>query len=196
MYISQYNSIFKSTYYRKIMIGTKELLNLVKTKKLVENLCERELTNPEGAGFDLRIGEAFHIGKGESFLGVDERKTPEVVSFAKCGKEKGIILKPGSFILVKTIEKVNLPKDIAAIFRPRSTLSRSGIDLFTATASPGYSGELTFGMANSGDNDFKLEMGARIAHILFFKTSKNHSVYRGQWQGGRVSTQGKKEKQV
>jgi len=178
------------------MIGTKELLRLVKSKKLVENLCERELTNPEGSGFDLRIGEAFEIGKGDSFLGIDERHTPEAISFAKYGEQKGLILRPGRFILVKTMEKVNLTKNICAIFRPRSTLQRSGIALFTATASPGYSGELTFGMANLGKNNFKLELGARIANVLFFKTSENISAYRGQWQGGRVSTQGKREKQV
>jgi len=51
------------------MIGTKELLKLVKEKKLVENLSERELENPEGAGFDLRAGEIFRIKEGESFLG-------------------------------------------------------------------------------------------------------------------------------
>jgi len=178
------------------MIGTKELLRLVKTKNLVENLSDRELTNPEGAGFDLRVGEAFLIEQSDSFLGIEDRNTPGVVSFAKYGKEKGIILKPGNFILVKTIEKVNMPNDLAGIFRPRSTLQRSGIALFTAACSPGYSGELTFGMANLGKNNFKLEMGARILHMMFFKTSQNHSSYRGQWQGGRVSTQGKSEKQV
>ncbi len=44
------------------MIGTKELLKLVKKKKLVENLCDRELQNPEGTGFDLRIVHLrFHL---------------------------------------------------------------------------------------------------------------------------------------
>ncbi|MFA5175657.1 MAG: dCTP deaminase [Candidatus Nanoarchaeia archaeon] len=178
------------------MIGTEKLLELVKNNKLVENLCDRELQNPEGAGFDLRLGEVYKIKEGESFLGEFERHTPETESIAKYGQDKQIILKPGDFVLVKTIEKVNLPIDIAAIFRPRSTLQRSGIGLFTATANPGYCGELTFGMSNMGKNDFKLEMGARIAHILFFETGKNISAYRGQWQGGRVSTEGKKEVQV
>lgn len=44
-----------------MILGPKTLLELVKKKKLVENLSERELTNPEGAGFDLRLGEAFKI---------------------------------------------------------------------------------------------------------------------------------------
>ena len=178
------------------MIGTNELLKLVKENNLVENLAERELTNPEGAGFDLRVSEVFKIKEGDAFLGETERFTPDVESVAKYEGNKEITLKPGDFVLVKTMEKVNLPKDVAAIFRPRSTLQRSGIGLFTATANPGYSGELTFGMCNLGKNNFRLEMGARIVHILFFNTSENFSAYRGQWQGGRVSTQGEKETQV
>jgi len=178
------------------MIGTKELLKLVKEKNLIENLCCRELENPEGTGFDLRAGEVFKIKDGEAFLGEENRKTPETELLALHGKDKEITLKPGDFVLVKTIEKMNLPEDIAAIFRPRSTLQRCGVGLFTATASPGYSGELTFGMCNLGRNDFRLELGSRFVHALFFNTSENISKYRGQWQGGRVSTNGEKEKQV
>jgi deoxycytidine triphosphate deaminase len=178
------------------MIGTKELLELIREKRLVENLCARELENPEGAGFDLRAGEIFRIQSGESFLGETERFTPEVDLIAKFGIDKEILINPGEYVLVKTIEKINLPDNIAAIFRPRSTLQRSGIALFTATASPGYSGELTFGMRNVGKNPLRLELGARFVHILFFRTTENHSSYRGQWQGGRVSTHSEKEIQV
>lgn len=178
------------------MIGTKELLELVERNKLVENLSQRELENPEGAGFDLRLGEVFEIEDKESFLGVNERSTPKVNSVAKIGENKDFILKPGKFVLVKTVEKVNLPENVAAILSPRSTLYRSGIGLFAGNVNPGYKGELTFGMHNMGENEFKIEFGARFVHVLFFKTSENHSSYRGQWQGGRVSTQGDKEVQV
>jgi deoxycytidine triphosphate deaminase len=180
------------------MIGTKELLRLVNECKLVENLCQRELENPEGSGFDLRVGEVFKIKEGEAFLGETERFTPETEQVVKYSDNTkvSVLIKPGDFFLVKTMEKVNLPKNIAAIFRPRSTLQRSGIGLFTAAVSPGYCGELTFGIANLGKNNFRLEMGARIAHIIFFDTSENVSDYRGQWQGGRVSTEGKVEIQV
>jgi len=183
-----------------MFIGTKELLRLVREQRLVENLSERELTNPEGTGFDLRVGAVYKIRGGESFLGESERYTPEVdeiASFASMDDRKEIILEPGDYVLVKTIEKLNLPENIAVIFRPRSTLFRSGVSLHTATASPGYSGELTFGMANHSQSRFRLEMGARIVHALFVPVSGDLvSTYRGQWQGGRVSTQGNKEEQV
>ncbi len=49
------------------MIGTKELLRLVKECNLVEGLCERELNNPEGAGFDLRVERYFRLKKERHF---------------------------------------------------------------------------------------------------------------------------------
>ncbi|PIW91012.1 MAG: hypothetical protein COZ91_02770, partial [Candidatus Nealsonbacteria bacterium CG_4_8_14_3_um_filter_39_7] len=70
-----------------MILGIKELHKLVKEKKLVEGLCERELNNPEGAGFDLRIGEIYEL-EGAGFLGVEERKTPEIKSLAKYDSEK------------------------------------------------------------------------------------------------------------
>ena len=47
-----------------MIIGTKRLLELVKDPciRLVEGLCERELANPEGEGFDLRVGEVYYLG--------------------------------------------------------------------------------------------------------------------------------------
>jgi len=61
-----------------MILGIKELHRLVKEKDLVTNLSERELENPEGAGFDLRIGELYEIS-GQGFLGVTERETPEMI---------------------------------------------------------------------------------------------------------------------
>ncbi len=61
----------------------------------------------------------------------------------------------------------------------------------------GYCGELTFGLKNhSKYNDFILELGARITQIIFHENTENISEYRGQWQGGKVSTQGQIETQV
>ena len=171
-------------------------MKLVKEKKLVENLSERELKNPEGAGFDLRIGELYEIS-GKGFLGVDDRKTPKIKLVAEyySKKTKKISLKPRTYYLMKTIEKINLPENLLAFFTPRSTLYRSGVYIFGGQSAPGYQGELTMGIYNFTKAPFELEMGARVLHIMFFEVKGKTSLYRGQWQGGRVSTK-KKEKQV
>ena len=178
------------------MLGTKELLRLVGEIGLVEGLSERELTNPEGSGFDLRVGEVHGIMGGEAFLGESDRRTPETELLAKYGVHKDYILRPGGYVLVKTIERVNLPKNMNLLIKPRSTLQRCGVLLPNGSFSPGYSGEFNFGLYNAGKNDFRFELGARIAHVYFFMTGENHSSYRGQWQGGRVSTDGVTERQV
>lgn len=175
-----------------MILGIKELHKLVKEKNLVENLCDRELNNPEGAGFDLRLGEVYAL-EGDGFLGVEERQTPEIHLLARYNSEieTNFVFEPGKYYLIKTIEKVNLPTDLSGIIFPRTTLFRSGLGLFNGVVQPGYKGELTFGICNLGKNNIKIFFGARIAHITFHEVLGEGNQYRGQWQGGRVATGGK-----
>jgi len=179
-----------------MILGPKLLLKLVKTKKLVEGLSERELINPEGAGFDLRLGEAYKIA-GSAFLGEIHRKTAEIELVKKYDHKKthSLKIKPGEFYLVKTIESVNMPANLTASVAPRSTTYRSGLFLRTGNVPPGYCGGLIFGLKNEGPVTVEIEMGARFVHIQFAEVKGGGSMYRGQWQGGRVTVR-KKEKQV
>ncbi len=179
-----------------MILGPKQLLKLVKTKKLVEGLGERDLKTPEGAGFDFRLGEVYKIS-GKAFLGITERETPKIKLIKKYekGKQNKIVLKPGDFYLVTTIEKVNLPLDLTINFKPRTTTFRSGLNLRTGNAAPGYSGKLTFGLKNEGPVTVTMEMGARFVHAQFYKVEGGGTQYKGQWQGGRVTTK-KREKQI
>jgi len=182
-----------------MILGIKELKKLVEKEKLVENLCERERENPEGAGFDLRMGEVFEL-EGDGFLGVEERNTPNAKSIAKYeeGKderENAFLFEPEKYYLIKTMETVNLTTTLSGIIFPRTTLFRSGLGLFNGVVQPGYKGELTFGICNFGKSNIKISFGARVVHITFHEVLGEGNQYRGQWQGGRVSTI-KKEKQV
>jgi len=179
-----------------MILSPQELLKLVNKNKLVENLSERELTNPEGTGFDLRLGEVFKIS-GKAFLGETHRQTPDIASVKLYNPKKpsSIKIKPGDFYLVKTIEKINLPINLSAVIIPRTTTFRSGIFIRTGPVQPGYSGELTFGLKNEGPVMVEIEMGARFVHLIFHEIKGKGSQYRGQWQGGRVAAT-KKERQV
>lgn len=179
-----------------MVLGPKLLLKLVETKKLVEGLSERELTDPEGAGFDLRLGEVYGIS-GKSFLGQIHRKTAEIDLVMKYDQKKtySLKIKPGEFYLVKTIESVNMPNNLTASITPRSTTYRSGLFLRTGNVPPGYCGGLIFGLKNEGPVTVEIEMGARFVHIQFSEVKGRGNMYRGQWQGGRVTTK-KKERQV
>lgn len=179
-----------------MILGIKELHKLVDEQKLVENLCDREINNPEGAGFDLRLGEVYELSDQGGFLGVEERQTPGIKLLAKYDSEKidddnFFIFEPGKYYLVKTIEKVNLPVNLSGIIFPRTTMFRSGLGLFNGIVQPGYCGELTFGVCNLGQSKIKISFGARVVHITFHEVLGEGNQYRGQWQGGRVGTGGK-----
>lgn len=180
-----------------MVLGVSKLIELVESSKLVEGLSQRELENPEGTGFDLRIGRLHELGDTRGFLGIEERNTADhnlVAGFVE-GSSEVVKLKPRTYYVATTVEKVNLPSDITCLFTPRSTLYRSGVSLFNGNGPPGYSGTLTFGIYNFGHSDFELEMGARIIHALFYQVDGETSLYRGQWQGGRISTD-EREQQV
>ncbi len=176
-----------------MILGIKTLHELVKKNNLVENLCDREKNNPEGAGFDLRMSEVYEL-EGDGFLGVEERDTPNVKLVAKndetkSERENSFTFEPGKYYLIKTMEKVNLPTTVSGIIFPRTTLFRSGLGLFNGIVQPGYSGELTFGICNLGKSNITVSFGARVVHITFHEVLGEGNQYRGQWQGGRVATE-------
>lgn len=180
-----------------MILGHSELKKLIKSHKLITGLSERDRKNPEGCVFDLQLGKVFEI-RGKAFLGINERETSGVKEIASLNSKKktSFVFKPGTFYLVKTVEKVNLPENIAATFKPRSTLFRSGLILRTGIANPGYNGPLYFGLFNAGSINVEIELGARFASVMFMEVKgESVNVYRGQWQGGRDTTK-RREKQI
>ncbi len=184
-----------------------KILELNEKYNLIENLSERELNNPEGVGIDIRVGEVYEI-EGDGFLGVTERKMPNIKKIASISDgDKEVTMKPGDYLLVKTMERFNIPsekveiekgvkKHLTPIINPRSTLQRCGIGLFKTKTDPGYSGELTFGIANLGKQNFRFELGARMFNVLIEEvTGEIKRSYSGQHQGGRVASDGKAEVQ-
>jgi deoxycytidine triphosphate deaminase len=189
-----------------MIISARRILELSEKHRLIDNLDKREL-NPEGTGFDLRVGEVYRL-KGDGFLGVEDRKTPDTEKIADITKDKEFTLKPGDFVLVKTMEKISIPSEkilvdeawapmhLMANVHPRSTLQRSGLYLRATKTDPGYTGELTFALVNHGPSTIRLELGSRIANLVFHGVIGELSrAYGGQWNGGRVST-GAKERQI
>lgn len=174
-----------------MILGVDKLLELVEKQNLVTNLSERELTNPEGAGFDLRLGKVHRIS-GKTILGIEKRGTVDSKLIAEYDEKnpKSIILQPGEGYLVTTHENVNLPENLTANMWARSTLYRSGVILSGGNVAPGYHGELSFTLYNSGKCEVEIELGARIVHILFYEINGQTNMYRGQWKGGRVTSGG------
>lgn len=190
-------------------ISALKILELNEKYNLIENLSERELTNPEGTVLDLRIGKISKI-IGDSLLGVEERyssKTETIGDISKDGNKR-FTIKPGEFFLVTTMEILSAPAEkiryddffpeayLIPKISPRSSLQRGGVSLHFTGTNPGYKGELTFGIKNLGDQDFHFELGARMFSVEYEAVVGDiKRAYSGQHQGGRITSDGNMEKQ-
>lgn len=183
------------------VLGLDEVLRRVKKNKLVENLGQRELKNPEGVGVDLRLGAIHRIVSDGAFIEADlgKRKGVKTKLLAeyknRARKQVEVVIKPGDYYLVSTLEIINTPKDLMPVVFPRTSLFRAGLMLLNSKTDPGYKGPLTMGLTNLSKFDVKLQMGARICNIVFLQIEGKTTIYRGQHQGGRISPH-EKEQQV
>lgn len=187
------------------VLGINEIHKRIKKHGLIKNLGKRDLKNPEGVGIDLRLGSVHKIIKGGAFIeadgppagGLGKRKGVETKLVAEFvnGKVQEIVIKPGEYFLVQTVEEINTPSDLMPIVHTRTSLFRAGLLLLNSKTDPGYSGVLTMGLTNLSPFPVRLQMGARICNIIFHKIEGKTVSYRGQHQGGRVSPK-KVERQV
>jgi deoxycytidine triphosphate deaminase len=164
-------------------------------RPLIEHLGADQIEGIEGTTADLRLGAVYRpVGKAR--LMRDTRVTPEIVKLMDIAETPdGVFtIRPGDYLLFQTVEQVNLPGDLFAYIRPRTTMIRSGIPLQTAFVSPNYQGRLTVGMKHQGMTEVEIQMGFRILCIAFFPIEGRAVPYRGVWQGDRVSTNGKEER--
>ena len=194
-------------------ISALKILELNEKYNLISGLSERELNNPEGSGIDLRVGEVHKI-IGDSYLGADntsrERyssKTEKIGNIDEDGN-KEIVIKPGEYLLVTTMETIFSPDEkinydeslpegylIPKIW-PRSSLQRGGVSFHATKTDPGYKGKLAFGISNLGPENFTFELGARMFNIEFESVVGDiKRAYSGQHQGGRVTSGGESEVQ-
>ena len=187
------------------VLGLDEIHKRIKKHSLIKNLGQRDLKNPEGAGIDLRLGAVRKIVGGGAFIEADgdiklgKRKGVETTLVAEyvdgSRLQKKIVIKPGQYYLVQTVESVNTPLDLMPIVHTRTSLFRAGLLLLNSKTDPGYSGKLTMGLTNLSPFPVKLQLGARICNIIFHKIKGKTISYRGQHQGGRISPK-KAERQV
>src|SRR5881396_2930393 len=84
-------------------------------------------------------------------------------------------------------EKVNLPADLMGLLRPRSTLLRSGVSIHGAVWDAGYSGRGEGLMAVLNSRGYRLQRGARVAQLVFFRLSAATAEgYKGKYHGENV----------
>ena len=134
-------------------------------------------------GFDMTLREVGRlVSPGSIGASVNERElsATEIMEF-DC--EGWLRLEPGSY-LISFNEVVNLPLDLMALGRPRSSLLRSGVSIHTAVWDAGYRGRSQALLVVHHSGGYRLQRGARLMQLVFFRLAQPVSQgYQGRYQG-------------
>jgi dCTP deaminase len=94
-------------------------------------------------------------------------------------------LSAGRCTLVHSIERVELPADLAATLRCRSSYARRGILLGGGFVDPGFRGQLTLCLANVGTEEVPLTRGDRVVQMILQEVLNGDRLYEGRYQDSK-----------
>lgn len=135
--------------------------------------CTDELIN--GASVDVTLARTILIerqGAAHRRLVIDYRRRDKPHMFEEHLSTAGYALAPGEFVLAATEQQFNLPLDVAAEYKLKSSMARSGLNHLNAGfADPGWYGSaLTLELVNvSRYHHILLHAGDRIGQVVFFR---------------------------
>ena len=97
-----------------------------------------------------------------------------------------VVLKPKQYMLVATLETVELGLGVVAFLHIRSSLAREGIVGSFAVVDPGFRGQLTLNLHNVSDKEVTLREGERIVQIVFHRLGSTAKTgYNGSYQNSK-----------
>ena len=133
-------------------------------------------------GVDLTLGAAWVL-HGPGALGV-AAATRELPARSECDPDAtGWLHLPQGACGIRFAEPVRIPNDCGGLVFARSTLLRMGAHIPTAVWDAGYEGRAEGLLVVHNPDGLRVQIGARIAQLVFFRLTAPVAGYRGAYQG-------------
>ena len=154
------------------IIPSQEIAARVEAENIIENADLTGRLSP--ASYELRAG---------TFINAESRAAHSI-------PDPGGQIFPRYFALIGTIEKVNMPRDLAGTLYLKSSLGRIGLTPWSqGFVDPGYSGVLTIALHNPYNQFIIIGREQPICHIVFHELSHEaERGYEGEYQGASGPT--------
>ncbi len=137
-------------------------------------------------GFDLTLREVSLLhSQGSMGSNPEDRDIShtEALDFPSDG---WLELAPQPYVITFN-EIVNLPSDVMALGRPRSSLLRSGVSIHTAVWDAGYRGRSQALLVVNNPAGFRVQKNARLMQLVFIRMAKPVSEgYQGRFLGENI----------
>ncbi len=164
-----------------MILDKDSLAEKILSQKIVELRDAAHQLQP--ASIDLTLDKVFSFKSAGSIdFDNSERVISETEEIPFEGDE-WVKLEKGAY-KVRFVEAVRVPPDLAAITFARSSLARSGCDLYNGWWDPGYHGRGEGLLVVHNSHGVRLKKCAKIAQLVFVSLHKEAGeVYQGMHRG-------------
>jgi dUTP pyrophosphatase len=168
------------------VLSREDILNLLKaTPPLVDNLLDIE-QQVQPNGVDLTVREIAMFSSQGRIGTRNESRVLSALSPLVFDGMGDLELLPGCY-LVTCNEIVNIPGDIMALAKPRSSLLRCGVSVHTAVWDAGYSGRSQSLLTVYNPQGFRIHKDSRFIQLVFFRLGNEVTEgYKGIFQGENI----------
>ena len=156
-------------------------------KILREKYPDFDEDNRTPNGLDLQIGKVFELSDELLHYGLykDKKEVPEQIELLPeedAAGHAGWFLQQLRPYILQVDRPIKIDENCAQVYKPRSTILRSGAALFTAVGDAGFNGHLSFLFVNFMPRPFFIEQGARFSQLLDLEVQGSSLVYDGDYQ--------------
>lgn len=160
----------------------REIGELVKSHKMIEGFDPAKLNS---FGYDLTLSRDFLIPSFDyALISIIDPLDISKVTYNKVSGDYCII-PPNTFILSRSVEKLNMPPNVTGICLGRSTYARCGIITNVTPLEAGWRGTVTIEISNSTPLPVKVHANKGIVQVLFLKGNlpdRDYSAKGGRYQ--------------
>lgn len=176
---------------RDLVLSDRTIREQVRAGRIViEPLDERDI---QPASVDLHLDRRLLVFRNASAPLIDLRADlSDLAEPVDIPEDEPFILRPGEFILVSTLEHIEIPDDLVAQVRGKSSLGRIGllVALSAGYVDPGWKGRLTLELRNASRLPVTLYLGMRLCQIYFMRlTTRADRPYGSPELGSRYQGQ-------
>lgn len=148
-----------------MILSDKKIRDLVKKTTLIAPFSEDRL---QSESYDVTIGGKVTVMKKEIHcLDIADQSSIDNIYDEIDISPDGFVISPKQYILVSLGEKINMPDNITAHLRAKTSYTRLGLLVSDQHCNSTYSGNLRIGLYNATEYPVKIYTGYPIAQIVF-----------------------------
>lgn len=160
------------------VLSDKDIRSLIEKDELVVEPVDLD-KQLQPASLDIRLGGEFSQYATKEAVSTDDDVSQSMITWHS---NDGVVVNPDSFILANTVEEFEIPENVGAEIRGRSSVGRLGLEVHSCAGwcDPGFEGELVLEISNNSEQNIHLESGMRIAQMVFYTLSSSPSNTYGE----------------